>query len=139
MKIITKDEKTYLLRFDRGEEAMEGVRGFCVSEGIGAGYFSMIGAAESVIISFYDLGEKKYNDTILEGPLEITGVTGNIAKKDGGVVLHAHGTFSDNRFSTKGGHVKEILISATGEVVLTPIRGVIERSYDDVTGLNLMQ
>ncbi len=138
MKIIARDEKNNILRFDRGEEVMQGVREFCISEGIAAGYFFVIGAAEKATVSFYNLYTKEYQDTILEGPLEITGVTGNVAKKENEIVFHAHGMFSDAYLNVKGGHIKEIIVSATCEVVFTVLNVTIGRSYDKITGLNLM-
>jgi predicted DNA-binding protein with PD1-like motif len=58
---------------------------------------------------------------------------------DNKTVIHAHGVFADREYQTVGGHVKELIVSATSEVHLTKLVGEIKRAYDATTGLNLMK
>lgn len=139
MKIILKDGRRHILRFDRGEEAIEGLKTFCRNTGIGAAAFSGIGAASEITLSFYDLGEKIYRDTTFAEPFEITSLIGNVARMGDDLVIHAHGTFSDSAMQVRGGHAKRIIISGTCEVFLIALDGAIERARDEDTGLNLMR
>jgi hypothetical protein len=138
MKIILKENNKYALRFDRGEEAIEGLRDFCEVEDIGAGWFWGIGAAGEVVISFYDIGGKEYLDKTIKEDLEIAGFSGNAAKMKEEVIIHCHGIFSDKDFKVAAGHVKKLVVSATCEIFFEKQGGRIERQYDEETGLNLM-
>lgn len=139
MKIIQEENSTFVLRFDAGEDVISGVEDFCAVRGITGGHFSAIGASQEAVLSYYNLDTKQYEDFPIAERLEITGVSGNVAVRDGVVAVHAHGTFSNRDFSVVGGHVKRLVISATGEVILHRLVGVLTRAYDDVTGLYLME
>ena len=139
MKIILQNKNVLLLRFDLDEDIISGLAYFCSQQQITAGSFSVIGAAKEVIISYYNLETKKYQDKTIAKDIEIVGVLGNIATMDGKTMVHAHGSFSDETFVLQAGHIKKLVISATGEVILHVFDGVIERAYDERTGLNLMK
>lgn len=139
MKIIREENSTFVLRFDAGEDVISGVEDFATTRGITGAHFSVIGASQEVLLSYYNLDTKQYEDFPVAERLEIAGVSGNIALRDGVVVAHAHGTFSNSDFSVVGGHIKRLIISATGEVILHRLVGVLTRSYDEVTGLYLLE
>ena len=48
MKIILHDNSTYILRFDRGEDVIAGLKEFCREKDIQAGLLTALGAAEEV-------------------------------------------------------------------------------------------
>lgn len=139
MKIILKEKNKYLLRFDPGEELIEGLKNFCSAEKIGAGWFWSIGTTREVIISFYNIGKKEYLDKIVKKDLEIVGLSGNAARMKEKVVIHCHGIFSDRNFRVAAGHVKKIVVLATCEVLFEKFASPTERKYDEKTGLNLMK
>ena len=139
MKLILQDNNQYILRFDRGEEMVAGLVDFCREHQITAGSFTIIGAVSEVILSYYNIESKKYEDRNIVEDLEITGIIGNVAKLNGEVALHMHGTFSDRDMKVIGGHVKMMIVSGTGEVVLTVYKGEISREFDELSGLNLMK
>lgn len=137
-KILAENSK-FILRFDRGEDVIEKLKGFCAENQIGSGYFSVIGAVKGLILSFYDLEKKEFIDKEYDDYLEIASFTGNIAVKDSEVVVHSHGVFSDRELKTIGGHVKKMIVSATCELVLEKFEQKTEREYDEETGLNLLK
>ena len=139
MKIIAQDPLTSILRFDRDEEVLQGIRHYCRDQEIGAASFSGIGAAKRVVLSWYDLGPKEYVDKELEGQWEIASLSGNVSTKDEDAHVHAHGVFSDASMSAQGGHIKKLIVGATCEVVLTVLEGTMERELDEHTGLWLLQ
>lgn len=139
MHVILRDNRRYILRFDRGEEVMESLRKFCEDERIDAGFFSAIGAAEEVTISSYNPETKGYDDSVMAERLEIAGLNGNVSTFKGKTTIHAHGSFSDPDFKTYSGHVKRIVISATCEIALIRLEGKLERQHDEGTGLNLLR
>lgn len=139
MKKILEKDNEYILRFDESEDIISGIKKFCGEEGFEAGTFTCIGACSLVELSFYKLEEKEYRKKTIEEELEITGIIGNITRKDGEVVVHAHGNFGDSEMKVWGGHVNKAIISATGEVMLRKLEGKINRDFDERTYLNLMK
>ncbi len=116
-----------------------GLADFCREQEINAGSFTIIGAVSEVVLSYYNIESKKYEDKNIVENLEITGIIGNVAKLNSDVALHMHGTFSDRDMKVVGGHVKKMVVSGTGEVALTIYKGEITREFDEVSGLNLMK
>lgn len=139
MKIIQTDGHTMLLRFDRGDEVVSFLEKIAEEHNIGAGYFQAIGACGELTISFYDLETQAYLDQTYTEDLEILSLLGNIAMFQHKPLVHAHGTFGRRDYSTIGGHVKRMVVSATCEMNLTTLSRPIERSHDADTGLNLIQ
>jgi len=138
MKIILHEADKYVLRFNRGEEVLSALAGFCLAEGIEAASFQAIGACGEATVSFYNLREKKYEDSHLKENLEIINLTGNVSLLDSKPMVHAHVSLGDGNLQVKGGHAKKLVVSATCEMALQKIRGWIERRPDEETGLNLM-
>ncbi|MBM3284028.1 DNA-binding protein [Candidatus Gottesmanbacteria bacterium] len=138
MKLITDENKKYILRFDRNEEVMEALALFCKKQGIDAGYFWAIGAASEVVLSIYNLASKDYRDKVIRGDIEVATVNGNISKLKDKIIVHAHGTFSDEKFQSFAGHVKKLVVSFTCEMVLEELKEPLRREPDRKTGLNLL-
>lgn len=138
MTCLIQDNIHILLRFDKGENVIEMLLDYVQKENILAAHFTAIGACGEVVLSYYNLEEKKYEDHEFQEDMEITGIIGNIGWMKGKPVLHAHGTFGRKDMSAIGGHVKKLIVSATCEVTLTILPGKFERAYDAETGLNLI-
>ncbi len=138
MKLIVKDGRRYILRFDFGEEFIETLKSFCTREGILSGFFTCIGAASEVNLNIFHLNPKSYSDQTFKEELEVVDLTGNISKTGENVTIHAHGSFGRADYSVIGGHVKKLVASVTLEIHLISIDGKIERKLDPKTGLNLM-
>ena len=127
----------YVIRMDRGEEIMSTLAAFCEKEGIRLASVEAIGALDRAVVGLYDVTEKVYHKKEFNEPLELTGLLGTVTEKDGQPYLHLHATFCDAEMRTHGGHVNELHISATCEMVLRLIPGQVGRRPDEVTGLNL--
>lgn len=147
MKIILQGKNNYVLRFDAGEELIKELADFCLKEKINAGSLSGIGSAQNIIIAYYNLDTKQYEDATVERRLEIISLSGNIAllndvprktSSRGKPYAHIHGTFSDADMQPISGHVKKLIVSATCEIVLIKLEGEMRRAYDPKTGLNLL-
>lgn len=138
MKEVIKDNSTRILRFDPGEEAIAGLISYCEENQIKAAWLSMLGASSKITLSYYNLTSKKYEDRVVEENLEVLAITGNIATLNHKIIVHAHGSFSNQQFECIGGHIKSLTVSATLEVNITVLPGEIMRKPDAFTGLNLM-
>ncbi|MBM3257163.1 MAG: DNA-binding protein [Candidatus Liptonbacteria bacterium] len=138
MRQITQDKNIFILRFDRGEEILTGLVSFARNLNIRAGTFEGLGAAEKVTLSFYDFEKKMYFDKEFR-EVEIASLTGNVGILKGEIAVHAHGVFSGKDLLGHAGHIKELVVSGTGEIRFEVVEGVLERTPDPETGLNLLQ
>jgi predicted DNA-binding protein with PD1-like motif len=129
---------SYLVRLDRGEEALKSLRAFADRYRIGFAVIRAIGTFASVTLGYYDAVNKTYHDRTLEEPLEVLNLSGNIAKgEDGERIVHAHVTVGRPNYTTLGGHVVEATVGPTLEVIIESMPIAIRRRYDPDTGLNL--
>ena len=139
MKIAHKQNGYYTLNFEKGEDVVTTLATFIKKEGIKAGHISGVGAASELELAYYNIETKEYERKIFEEDVEILHLNGNIAvKEDDELVIHIHGTFGRRDFSVFGGHVYKMVISGAGEIHLITFSGQITRTYDDETGLTLM-
>ncbi len=136
MKIIHESPESFLLRFDRGEEVLAGMASFCEKEGPGS--FTAIGACGKLTLAFYSLEQKKYLDRVFDEDMEICAMIGNTARDGKEIIVHTHGCFAGSDYAVVGGHIRELIVSATCEVTFFPMRGSIERRFDELTGLKLL-
>ena len=133
-------DDTYVIRLDRGDEIIASITDFCEKENVQLGYLEGLGAADHAVIGLYDVGERFYHKTEVNGPMEITSLVGNITTKDGETYLHLHINLCDETMAVKGGHLNECRISATSEIIVRKIDGRVERLHDtEVTGLNIFK
>lgn len=128
----------WVLRVDKGEELVETLVRFCSEHGIGAASVSGIGAADRLVLGYFETAAKKYHSLEREGDHEITALSGNVATLEGRVYLHLHATVSDTACRAFGGHLSSARISGTCEVVLDPLESAIGRKFDPDVGLNLL-
>lgn len=131
---------TYVVRIDKGEEIIASLQTLCEKENIQLASVSGIGAADRAVIGLYDVANRQYHKTELEGAMEITSLLGSVTRKDGAVYLHLHINLCDKNMRIIGGHLNECRIGATGEIIVRTIPGQVGRLLDEeVTGLNLFR
>ena len=139
MKPILQDKNKYVLKASVGEEVIGALQEFCRKEGVVAGEFFAIGAAKEVKLGWYDVDVKEYTWKEYREKLEIVSLLGNVGRKGSETIVHAHGSFSNQRMQLVGGHVAKLVVGAACEIVLEKFDGRIEKAFDDETDLNLMQ
>ena len=138
MQLIVRKDNACVLRFDKNEDVIQSLSTFCKRHKIPAGSFTGLGACQKVVLSYYDLESKRYLDKNFNEDLEIASLIGNVAQFENSSVIHAHGIFSDRNYQTYGGHVKELVVSATCEIHLHVFHDSMERHFDNTTGLKLL-
>lgn len=134
------DGYNWLVRLEKGEKLIENLLKMIKKEEIKGGWISGLGGALSAELGFYDLNAKEYNWQTFDQLMEITSLQGNIAYKNGEPILHIHGTFTRADFSALGGHVKELVVGGTCEILIHRWyeEGGLARSVDQETGLTLL-
>jgi uncharacterized protein len=139
MKTIIKEENKYVLRLNRGEEVISTLKNFCKKESVLSASFTGIGAVNKVKLGWYDVENKEYEKKEFQEKLEIISLIGNVAKMNEEIIVHTHGTFGTREFKTLSGHIDEMIVSATCEIVLEKFEKPIEREHSEKIGLNLIK
>ena len=130
--------KIYVVRLEIGEEIITKLKELCSDLKIGAGKVNGIGVLRSAVISYFDLPTGVYLHRKLSGNMEITSLMGNISSMQGERFPHLHITLADDGFQLVGGHLTSGEIGVTGELIVEPFAGIIERKINQESGLNLL-
>lgn len=130
--------KIQVLKLEKGEELISFILNFCQKNNINSAWFSGLGAADSAKIAFYDLKSKTFVSKNIDKSMEIASLVGNIATLNGKLVSHCHTVLSDREMKTYGGHVEELFIAATCEIILHPLDLKLTRKHSNKIGLNLL-
>ncbi len=134
---ILDTKSAIVVHLEEGDEVVESLRNFARDKGLDAAYISGIGTTSKVELGFFDKEVKRYQLVEFEEDMEMVTVTGNISRFGDDYVVHLHGIFGDDEFTTYGGHVMSAEILATGEFFVFPLDARIERSPNEKFELNL--
>lgn len=132
------NKESYVVVLEHGSELHKALGEHARDHELASAWVEGIGAAERTTLGIYHLGEKQYTWKEFEAPLEILSLKGNLSWVDGEPFWHIHGVFSDENFTSFGGHVKELVVGATCELLITPLEVPTTRVFDDETGLKLL-
>jgi len=138
MKFKKVNENNFVIRLEKGDKIIESLLEFCKQNSVKLGYFNGIGALDKVELMHYNLNNKKYSNKIIQEPLEIINIYGNIATMDNEPYIHSHIVVSDDKMNAIAGHLKEGIISATCEIFLFSLNEKVERKHNEEIGLNLL-
>jgi predicted DNA-binding protein with PD1-like motif len=127
----------YCVRLLRDEEVLEQLTDFVTEREITAASILGIGAVKDIELGFYELETRTYHRKELAGDHELVNLTGNLSFVDGKPFVHAHVTVGGPDFRASCGHLFRAVIAVTGEFVVRPMPGQIDRAFDDACGLNL--
>ena len=133
------DGFNWLVRLEKGELLTESLIKLIRDEKITGAWVSGLGGAQWAELGFYDLPAKQYKWQKIGRALEITSLQGNVAWSGEEPILHIHGSFSDENMQALGGHVKELEVAGTCEILLHRwYKQGLNRSQDDEVGLKLI-
>lgn len=133
---------TVFLRVDKGDEVLTTILEVCKQEQIVTAWIQGIGGCGEVTVSTYLPDTKTFTDHSATGMIEMTSLMGNISmEKDGSPHLHCHGVFSyldeAGHPLVLAGHVSKIVISYTGEIMITVPKMTIGRMPDTKTEIDI--
>ena len=129
----------WVVRFDRGEEILTELAALCRKEDIRLASVEAIGAADHAVLGLYDVEAQAYHQQTFDFPMEISSLLGTVTRKSGEVYLHLHATVCGSNLTARGGHVNELRVSATCEMVLRTLPGEVGRVRDPAVGLNVFR
>lgn len=130
---------TYIVRIDKDEEILERVEILAKSEGIKLASVSALGAVKEFTIGVFKTDTKEYVANNFNGCYEIVSLTGTINTMKGEFYTHLHLCAGNEKGEAFGGHLNRAVISATCEMVITVLNGVVDREFDEEIGLNLFK
>jgi hypothetical protein len=111
---------TYALIFNQGDEAAAELKRFANETGMHGASLSGIGAASSAVLGWFDFDAKSYEPNRLDEQVEVVAMLGDIATtEDGTPQVHAHVVVAKRGGSAFGGHLLELHVKPTLEVLVT--------------------
>jgi len=133
------DGYNYLMRLEKDDLLMQSLLEFAgqVKQSF---WLSGAGGAQWAELGFYDLPNRRYEWKRFDQLMEITSLQGNLAWEHDQAVWHVHATLADAGFHAIGGHVKELCVAGTCEILLHAVQGEpIRRVHDETIGLSLLE
>ncbi|MCL5875922.1 MAG: DUF296 domain-containing protein [Candidatus Dependentiae bacterium] len=130
--------KDYLVVFKKGDEAFAGLHEFAEKYEVKSASFTAIGAANKIILGWISPDKKRYKNIAPEGQVEIGSMMGNIALYNGKSVVHAHAVVTASDGTTRSGHIFELYVWPTLEVMVTVYPGEIIKTLDSEVGIPLL-
>jgi uncharacterized protein len=133
------DETHIIARLDKGEEIVETLKVIAQKEHVNLAMIQGLGAVCEIVVGVFDVMAKKYKANQFTGNFEIVSLTGTIDSMQGNYYSHFHISVGDELGHVFGGHLNRAVISATGEVIITLMKGETDRKYSETIGLNLLE
>jgi len=128
----------YLIRIEPNEELFESLLKFSDKEKINSGFFYGIGACKKCILGRYNEKTKDYDWRKINKQMEISSIIGNLTIKEKNKYLHIHAVLSDEKLKSIGGHLKELIVFPTCEILFFKFNKKIYRKYNELTNLYLI-
>lgn len=139
MKSYDFGDRQHLLVLERGEDVLRSITAFAKEKGLQGASFQGIGAVDPARLGQYDYTLKDYRVLEFRGALEVVGLIGNIALRNGKPFAHAHMTITTQEGHAFGGHLLEGSTCAlTMEIKITDFGQSIERKVDPRFNLALL-
>ena len=128
-----------VVRIDRGEEILEQIKNIALKEKIKLANINALGATNDFTVGVFKVEEKKYYSNNFKGNFEIVSLTGTINTMNDEFYTHIHMSAGNDKGEVFGGHLNRAIVSATCEMVIYIIDGVVDRYLDEEIGLNLFK
>jgi uncharacterized protein len=131
-------QKEYAVIFYKSDEAFSGLTGFAKQYHITSAHFTAIGAVSSATIAWFDPARKMYKAMPFTGQMEVVSMVGDIALYNGKPAVHTHAVLGLPDGTTRGGHVLEMHVRPTLEVMVTVDPKDMQKRFDPETDLTLI-
>jgi uncharacterized protein len=139
-RLLTSDaERTWVLRPDRGMDAVVTIEAWAQRREVRAARVSAIGGFERAVLGWFDWEAKDYRRIHVGEQAEVVALLGDIAVDGDSVKLHAHAVLGHADGTAKAGHLLEGIVRPTLEVMVVESPALLARRHDPVTGLALLE
>ena len=126
-------------RIDKGEEILDKIKEIALKENIKLANINALGATNNFTVGVFKVDEKKYYSNEFKGNFEIVSLTGTINTMNNEFYTHIHMSAGNDKGEVFGGHLNKAIVSATCEMIITIIDGIVDRKFDEDIGLNLFK
>ncbi|MFT4111748.1 PPC domain-containing DNA-binding protein [Silvibacterium sp.] len=133
-----RDVKEYAVIFYTGDEAFSGLARFAQEYHVTSAHFTAIGAIAAAKLGWFDAAKKIYRITPYTGQMEVASMSGDIAEYQGKPAVHAHAVLGMPDGSARAGHVVEMQVRPTLEVMVTVDPIGMQKRFDPDTDLTLI-
>jgi predicted DNA-binding protein with PD1-like motif len=111
--------KTYLLVLSSGDELMSGIAAFAAKYDVKYAHYTGFGDATSAKFGWFDAGRKMFKSVPMNEPSEVTSMSGDISLYKNKPLAHTHLSTAIQDGSVHGGHLFELIVGPTFEVMIT--------------------
>jgi len=134
----TKNGEVLWCRLELGEEVMSGLSEFLEAAGVKSGTLIAIGALKDTELGYLDVEKGEYQRHTFAEEMELIQFTGNVTTVDGKPFVHAHAVIAGADFIARAGHFFQGTVAVTFECQLFAGELKLGRSFDEATGLKLI-
>ena len=140
VQLLNRGEQTrkYAVIFYQGDEAFSGLLDFAEKYQVTSAHFTAIGALNGATLGWFDPQRKMYKKIPINGQHEVIGMSGDVALYQGKPVVHTHMIVGNSDGTTFGGHVLDLNVSPTLEVMVTEDPVTMQKRFDPATDLTLI-
>lgn len=133
------DPVIYVLVLEAGDELIGELERFAAEHRLDAASFTGLGAFSGLTLRYFDREKKEYLPIPVDEQVEALNLTRNIAlKPGGGVKAHTHAVVGRRDGTAMGGDLGEAHVWPTLELVVIESPQHLRRTYDEQTGLALI-
>lgn len=137
-KLVAGTDQPFILALNLGEDLFQAILRCANDANIKSASISGLGTLDDVMLAYYNLETKQYQEKLFAGMYELISLNGNIATLDDELFIHIHASIGDENYRVFGGHVMSGIVGPACEITVTPLGGHIQRGFDDRTGLKIM-
>ena len=130
--------ETYMLIFSTGDEVVSGLTEFAQKYGVKSAHYTAIGDASSAKVGWYDASRKMFKVISIPEPSEITSLIGDIAIFNGKPVAHSHVNVATSDGISHGGHLLQMIVGPTLEVVISVEPTALYKKLDPESGAGVI-
>jgi len=131
-------QKEYAVIFSTGDEAFSGLKEFAQKYHVTSAHFTAIGAISGATPAWFDPGRKMYKLMPFSGQMEVASMIGDIALYQGKPAVHTHAVLGLPDGSARAGHVVDMFVRPTLEVMVTVDPRSMQKRFDPATDLTLI-
>lgn len=130
--------KEFAVIFGKGDEAFSGLVEFAEEYQVTGARFTAVGACRGAVLAWFSPDRRMYKKIPIEGQAEVASMTGDVALLDGKPVIHMHAVIGLPDGTARAGHVLEVHVWPTLEVMVTVYATRMMKSPDPETGVSLI-
>lgn len=134
----TPEEKVYAVIFYKGDDAMSGLTDFAIQNHIDDAHFTGIGAVNGATLAWLDPAAKIYHRIPVTEQAEVISLIGDITIFNEKPIVHMHAVLARHDGTTVGGHVFELDVNPTLEVMVTVNTVPLKRKPDEASGMKVI-